>query len=265
MRNVDALEEKWRIYKYKQYAPYIVATILLIATFIYFLLKDDLDKKKPVDFEIISSIVNMDKEIVERKMPLAIHGDLNALEPELIYNAVVEKICVKRPMVDYVENFNDDNISIIESEPVNSVKTDQVKSFVESNKNSNNEVCLALPAMKVDEKYVKPAKIKFDTIDNGNAISDIMRRFNQSKDPNDALFLSNSFYESGDYAKSLFWAIETNKITEDIEDAWLLMAKSKAKLGDKSEAIRILKAYSMKKTSNEALDLAREIESNEWK
>lgn len=265
MRSVDALEEKWKIYKYKQFAPYMVATILLVAIFIYFLLKDDANKKKPVDFEVISATPNIDKEIVERKIPLAIHGDLNALEPELIYNTVVEKICVKRPIVDYIESFTDNNISIVESGVINSEKIDETKSFVESNKNSNNEVCLALPAMKVDEKYVKPAKIKFDTIDNGNALSDIMRRFNQSKDPNDALFLSNSFYESGDYAKSLFWAIETNKITEDIEDGWLLMAKSKAKLGDKNEAIRILKAYSTKKTSNEALDLANRIESNEWK
>lgn len=265
MRRVDALEEKWKVYKYKQFAPYVVATILLLTIFSYFLLKDVTNKKKPVQFEVISSIVNMDKEIVERKMPLAIHGSFNALEPELVYNTVVEQICVKRPTVDYIENFNDNNVSIVESVAINSAKTDKVKSFVESNKNSNGEVCLVLPDMKFDAKPVKSAKIKFDAIDNGNALSDIMRRFNQSKDPNDALFLSNSFYESGDYAKSLFWAIETNKITEDIEDGWLLMAKSKAKLGDKSEAVRILKAYSAKKTSNEALDLISQIESNEWK
>ncbi|MGZ5501147.1 MAG: tetratricopeptide repeat protein [Nitrososphaeraceae archaeon] len=265
MRDIDVLEEKWKIYKYKQFVPYIIIAILFLVIFVYFLSKDDMEIKKAVDFEIIGSNINIDKEIVEKRMPLAIHGDLNVLEPEIVYNTVIEKICIKKSAVDYLRNFNDNNISIVKKEEKNSIKTNQVKSLVESNKDSSDEVCLALPDVKIDEKPVKSKKIKFDIVDNGNALSDIMRRFNSSKDPNDALFLSNSFYESGDYAKSLFWAIETNKITEDIEDGWLLMAKSKAKLGDKGEALRILRAYSAKKTSNEALELAREIESNEWK
>jgi hypothetical protein len=265
MRNIDILEEKWKIYKYRQFAPYAIIATLLLSTLLYFFLKDDVGKKEAVDFEIISANVNIDKEIIERKMPLSIHGNLNSLEPEIIYNMVTEKICIKRPVINYIENFNENNISIMENEAAESTRSELKKPSTELYKAQSNEVCLALPAIKIDDKPAISKKIKFDVIDNSNALSDIMRRFNQSKDPNDALFLSNSFYESGDYDKSLFWAIETNKITEEIEDSWLLMAKSKAKLGDKSEAIRILKAYSAKKMSNEALELAREIESNEWK
>jgi hypothetical protein len=42
------------------------------------------------------------------------------------------------------------------------------------------------------------------------------------------------------------------------------MAKSKAKMGDRNEAIRILRAYAAKTNSKKALDLIDQIGTNKW-
>lgn len=265
MREVDILEAKWKIYKYRQFAPYLIIIIVLIVCFIYFFSVDNVKQKDPVGFQILHNHTIVDKRLVDSKMPLVIYGSLNILEPEIVHDQLLEKICIKRPSLDYTQTFIENNITATKKESIDNEKIEQTKSYTKSNKKSVDDVCLSLPAMKIDDKPTKSKRIKFDVVENVDALSDIMRRFNQSKDPNDALFLANNFYESGDYSKALYWAIETNKITEDIEDGWLLMAKSKAKLGDRGEAVRILKAYSTKKMSKEALDLASQIESGEWK
>ena len=95
-------------------------------------------------------------------------------------------------------------------------------------------------------------------------ITDVILRFYESKDPNDSLFLATSYYEQNDYAKAFYWAIETNRITEDIEDSWIIMAKSKARMGDRNEALRILKAYIAKKDSKEASNLLERMEAKQW-
>lgn len=264
MRNIGMLEEKWRKYKYKQWIPYIFLLFVALSILIYFLLTVESNETKITDFEIINSKMHLTQEAINAQMPLAIHGNLNAIEPEIVYDRIAPMICIKKPIISFnIQNKEANetieiNDSVVSVEEESKIMPEQV-AFQEK-----NEVCLSLPSDNTLETPRKPKKIKFDTVDNGNALSDIMRRFNQGKDPNDSLFLSNSFYEAGEYSKSLFWAIETNKITEDMEDAWILMAKSKVKLGDKQEAVRILRAYGAKKMSNEAIELARQIESNEW-
>jgi tetratricopeptide (TPR) repeat protein len=74
-------------------------------------------------------------------------------------------------------------------------------------------------------------------------IQEIEKRFRFAKDKDDALLLARYYYDKKQYKKALSWALETNKLDSDIEESWLLFGRSKARLGQRMEAIRVLQAY----------------------
>jgi tetratricopeptide (TPR) repeat protein len=83
-------------------------------------------------------------------------------------------------------------------------------------------------------------------------VEDMESRFNLNKDKDDALFLSRYYYDAKQYSKALKWALETNKLDSNIEESWLLFGKSKAKIGSREEAIRVLQTYSTRTGSKKA-------------
>lgn len=76
-----------------------------------------------------------------------------------------------------------------------------------------------------------------------NYIKTMEHKFSKSKNARDALLLAKAFYREGNYHASEKWALEANKINSNLEESWILFAKSKAKLGRKHEAIEILALY----------------------
>jgi tetratricopeptide (TPR) repeat protein len=74
-------------------------------------------------------------------------------------------------------------------------------------------------------------------------VSAIEKRFRFAKDKDDALFLARYYYDKKKYKKAMYWALETNKLDSDIEESWLIFARAKAHLGERTEAIRVLQAY----------------------
>ncbi len=83
-----------------------------------------------------------------------------------------------------------------------------------------------------------------------DAYKDVEERFFKSKDIDDSLFLAQSYYQKGMYKKAEYWALQTNKINTEIDESWIIFAKSKMKQGHKNEAIDILKEY-IKRTGSE--------------
>ena len=88
------------------------------------------------------------------------------------------------------------------------------------------------------------------------------KRFLESHDIDDALFLARSYYKKGDYEKAASWALEINKLDEDMEEGLLIFVKSKVKMGRKNEAISILMTYVKKSDSQEAKKLLYLIEND---
>ena len=72
------------------------------------------------------------------------------------------------------------------------------------------------------------------------AYKDVEKRFLESHDIDDALFWARSFYKKGDYEKAVYWALEINKLDEDMEEGLLIFVKSKVKMCRKNQAISIL-------------------------
>lgn len=91
-----------------------------------------------------------------------------------------------------------------------------------------------------------------DTSVKQSSFKEIEKRFRMGHDIDDSLFLAKSYYQQKNYKKAEYWALQTNKVNENIEEGWLIFAKAKAKQGQKNEAIRILNAYIKRTNSIEA-------------
>ncbi len=76
-----------------------------------------------------------------------------------------------------------------------------------------------------------------------NYIETIKKKFASNKQPREALLLAKAFYAEKNYNKSEEWALKANKLDSNLEESWYLFAKSKAKLGQKADAIKILTSY----------------------
>ena len=82
-----------------------------------------------------------------------------------------------------------------------------------------------------------------------NYIETMKKKFTRSKNPRDALLLAKAFYEKKEYSQSEKWALTANKIDSSNDESWHMFAKSKLKLGQKNEALKILSSYYKKSHS----------------
>jgi len=74
-------------------------------------------------------------------------------------------------------------------------------------------------------------------------IQDVVKRFKKNKNPALSLFVAKRFYAMKNYQQSYNYALITNELNSDIEDSWLIFAKSLVKLDQKDMAISTLESY----------------------
>jgi len=108
-----------------------------------------------------------------------------------------------------------------------------------------------------EKKYLNIVKTS-----NVIAYEDVEERFRQTHDIDDALFLAKSYYKKAFYKKSKYWALEANKIDDNLEESLLIFVKSKVKLGKRDESISLLKKYIEKTNSEDASTLLDIIENH---
>mgnify|MGYP000906030193 FL=1 len=252
MHNIELLEKQWKRYQIKKYFPLIaIALFILIGSMAFNIFDSKISndrlaakKSRPID---IQNVYN------KENLPFFTHGAIEIMEPAFSEHRTIIAAANE-------ENVQDLNATKETNDSNNTYKTDIAESAY-----SPKSISSANNMQEHTEEYSKQKiKINLEQTTDINSITDVMRRFYESKDPNDSLFLANNYYEQNDYGKAFYWALETNKITEEIEESWLIMAKSKAKMGDRNEAIRILRAYAAKTNSKKALQLLNQIETNQW-
>jgi len=66
------------------------------------------------------------------------------------------------------------------------------------------------------------------------------------------------------YEKASNYALITNQLNKEIEDSWLIFAKSLVKRGKKEKAIQLLREYINKSHSTNAAILLNNIQSGEF-
>jgi len=133
-----------------------------------------------------------------------------------------------------------------------------------------NEVLVDIPVLDLKQEIDiqvedrNREKIHLNIIETSSvtAYEDVEKRFVQSNDIDDALFLARSYYKKENYKKSESWAYEVNKLDSNLEEGLFIFIKSKVKLGRKNDALSILSNYLKRTNSEKAKNLLYKIENN---
>jgi len=232
MYDIKPLESEWKKYRKKRQKPWYVGGFIflilaLLAITFFGNLKIDLSNLTAYFNGIKSSELIIVKEV---KSNVLIDQALDTLETEKsIAIETVEKKKTRAP-------------NILVDIPV----LEEVKEPMNEDVSKNRK------------------KVHIDIIETSSvtAYKDVERRFLQSHDVDDSLFLAKIYYKKGHYKKAEYWALETNKVDENIEESVLIFAKSKAKLGHKNEAESILRNYISGTASQEAKNVLFKIKND---
>jgi len=232
MYDIKPLEEQWEKYNRKRKRPFYIRILLLIllgiAGFFIFENRDFLLKK----FEI------MNQKVSQKEKKTVSH----------FWDSEIETIALKQGSgnVESVTAQNDDN-------PMNpeDVYVDEGESREGTAQNNSSSSSKKRPRKKMNLEIIE--------ISGESVYQDVKNRFSLAPDPDDSLFLARNYFKDKKYKKAAHWALETNKLNGDIEESWLIFAESKAKTGQRNEAIRVLSSYVSKSGSVKAQKLLKKL------
>ena len=252
MLNIPDLEKRWLHYKIKSFLPYIVTllfTFLIIATYSFFHITNS---KKNVEINTTKNT----PVIVKKEKQTIIQKSLQKKSLQQEVNNTKEETTLKlSPSMSFIETIQRQKAVVKhatigkkeESEPVK--KTKQIQKI------------------EIESKPIQKKQISTITIMRQNTskdIQNILHRFQEDKNPALSLFLAKKYYEIGDYKKASNYALITNQLNKDIEDSWLIFAKSLVKMGKKEKAIQLLQKYINKSHSTNATILLNDIKLGEF-
>ena len=108
------------------------------------------------------------------------------------------------------------------------------------------------PAAPAVREESEPREMLIQRDDDMKDIQDVIARFKKNKNPALSLFVAKRYYKIGNYQQAYNYALITNELDNNIEDSWLIFAKSLYKLDQKDMAIKTLKAYIQESSSVKA-------------
>lgn len=114
-------------------------------------------------------------------------------------------------------------------------------------------------------KEEKKGSVSISRRDEQKDIADVIKRFNINHNPALSLFVAKKYYQLGDYEQAYNYALATNDINKNIEESWILFAKSLVKLNKKEMAVETLKKYISHSNSPQAKRLLEEINTGKFK
>ena len=237
MYDIKPLEKEWKEYKKKKRQPWFV---LIFSIFLILLISFSFLNYKEIDFLKFNDKSKVD--VITSKSATVLREEaLTTLETKKPKGSEVLQITETKPVTVISEN---GSMEIVEDLPI----AEDIKTIKE-------------PRVKIERVEKPRKKMHLNIIETSSvsAYKDVAKRFKQTHDTDDSLFLSRSYYRKGNYKKAEYWALQTNKINGNIEESWLIFAKSKVKLGRKNEAIDILTKYIKKSNSAEAQSLLNKI------
>jgi len=242
MYDIELLENEWKKYRRKKLKPWYITfavVIFLLVPSVIFLINEK------IDFSSFSGYFqSSNKTAFSEETPRDTAENQKTKSSVLVDNAL-------------------DRLEIKETENLINVTDKSAKKDV--------NILVDVPMLDdtgtsiYDEEVSEERpKVHLDIVESTNitAYKDVEQRFMQSHEIDDALFLARSYYKKGDYKKSEYWALETNKLDENSEESLFIFVKSKVKLGRKNEAVAILNEYIKMSNSQEGKKLLVKIENN---
>jgi len=241
MYDIKHLEHQWKQYRKKKLKPWYIGSLtllVLLASVTVFLMNEK------IDFSEWKSYFETSKEMFpdeEKSKDTLVSKEIKLKESVLVDDAL-NKLEVKDNMIDVVDKIVQKPLNILVDIPV----LDDAKE----------------PLLQEMPEVRKKIHLEIIESTSVTAYKDVEKRFLESHDIDDALFLARSYYRKGDYEKAVIWALEINKLDENMEEGLLIFVKSKAKMGRKNEAISILTTYVKRSDSQEAKKLLYRIEND---
>ncbi len=237
MYDIKPLEEEWKRYQKKKKRPYIIIFFVLVlfgaGIAVLYYIKDMNNVH----------ILPTDKNITAKPKQKAV---------VFVEDAPLKQLQTDQESAE--EEQAEISDEIVENLPLPSGKTVRKKPRVKM-----NIITTEMPTVK--KRTVKKTKIQtvphkkvhlnITETSAANAYKEVARRFRETKDPDDSLFLARIYYNKGQYKKAEYWALQTNTVDSNIEEGILIFVKAKAKRGHRNEAIRILSKY-IKQTNSRA-------------
>jgi len=242
MVNTTELEKRW--YRYKAKGLVLVFSILTILVILiyggyYILYKLNLNVSLIEQESSATALISTPKIIIkETNSTLVDNNKTSIVEEERESDDVL--LAPTIPIVDLEAEKRKD---IKDRRRV--VKRSSVKSKKKLLKAKAGAYLTAkeLAVVKVIPTKSKERK-KINLRGSSNNYMSIMKsKFQQNKNPREALLIAQAYYRAGNYKNSEKWALKANNLDKKLDESWLLFAKSQEKLGKRQEALKVLVAY----------------------
>ncbi len=248
MRNVNELERAWMRYKFRSYLPkaagaLVVLTFLVIGT-VYIFSEDEYPEQtaataskntskteiKQLDTAVSTLPVT---PVKTSKAPVppspATHAESPVqLTPSLGFIASMDQAPASETK----------NITSAPVEPPPSAS--KVFEALVPKPKETSKILSPDPIVSVPEET---SKISIDIHQDEEDIKEVIARFKVNKKPALSLFIAKRYYAIGRYRESYNYALITNDIDSDIEESWLIAAKSLVKMNEKEKAVNLLTQF----------------------
>lgn len=238
MFDIKHLEKEWKQYRKKKLKPWYIASFLFAFIFLTLLF---LLYRSHMNVNTLSTYLASFKNISHKKPKVE---DIKVLKNSIVLNGPLMHLEVEPKRRDNIQKSEETVPNILVDIPILDGKESET--------------------VTKDENRRKKIHLEIIETTNITAYKDVARRFKQTHNTDDSLFLARSYYKHKQYKKSEYWALETNKVDSGIEESMLIFVKSKMKLGRKNEARNILKRYIKKTNASEAKKLLYRIENGKF-
>jgi len=260
MLNIPELEKRWLRYKIKSLIPYalisLVSVIVLIVG-VNYLLNDTNTVEKTKTTVVVP--VEKKSHLVQKETP-----KLQKVQPRKQEKQTASKT-VLEPSMNFLHTIKNEVQTTpavtLHTKPQTLKKTAPV-AVVQPKPVKQEEI---QTTVEPEKEEATPNYISIKRRDTKKDIHEIIKRFKKNHNPALSLFVAKKYYELGEYKKAYNYALITNQINEDIEDSWIVFAKSLVKLNQKQRAIKTLKEYIRFSNSSTAQILLNEIQSGKFK
>ncbi|MCF6200606.1 MAG: CDC27 family protein [Hydrogenimonas sp.] len=298
MLEIEKLEKEWRRYKLKQLKiPVVFVSVFFIAILLFFTtdlfveLENKTDSYLPTSSDKELQEANRSETITKNltkstpiaktskeslESPAASTEEVEKQKKDLVTSAVSkeksESPATSAKKADESIELSPDTEfldSFLASEPIQRpireqvFQTDVRSVLKQENKRvaGGNEEKKKASQMEENEQESSTSNIVISSNKTNNALSYLIKKYKERRDPKLASYIANSFYKKGKYKEAIKWSVEANSVDPSSEESWIIFAKANAKIGQKEKAIKALRVYLNQYSSKNVKSLLKSLES----
>ncbi|KIM05457.1 MAG: hypothetical protein KN64_02950 [Sulfurovum sp. AS07-7] len=258
MNSIKALEKKWYQYKLNKNITIlkIVLAVMVVILSIYLvtLLYWDKEDEKGSDIIIKNSTVHKEQNISK---DVNVSSALQQTIPLENLNASRMVIPVVAGEIIKVEDKNKNiNNTLKNTHTINNQKN------ITNIKPKNQSTSLSSSEKDEIERDMPKSNVKINmSVSEDNFLQNMEEKFKESGNARDAVVIARTHYENKDYAKASQWALKANTMDKNLDESWTVFAKSKAKMGQEKDAVKILEQYGARGRDGEAQALIEKVKT----